>query len=150
MDQGNGEDPPAALSGRAAHELSSCGRLPPTVRGRTRGRSQRIQGESAQRQLGIQREVEDALSAAVQKWTEFGSILKSTFWTTEDAMAMLVGGPAVEETKPELSVCMPSGFPEDVEPPPQSVADVERSQHKAAWREAMQSEVNGYNNKTFG
>ena len=65
-------------------------------------------------------------------------------------MAMLVGGPAVEETKPELSVCMPSSFPEDVEPPPQSVADVERSQHKAAWREAMQSEVNGYNNKTFG
>ena len=34
---------------------------------------------------------------------------------------MMAGGPAVEENKGELSVCMPSGFPEDVEPPPQSV-----------------------------
>ena len=29
-DQGNGEGSPAVLSGRAAHELSSWGRLPPT------------------------------------------------------------------------------------------------------------------------
>ena len=110
-DQGNGDGPPAVLSERAAHELSSWGQLPPTVRGRTRGQSQRLQDESAQRQRAIQ----DAMSTAVQKWTEFGSILKSASWTTEDAMAMMAGGPAVEENTRELSVCMPSGFPEDVE-----------------------------------
>ena len=36
---------------------------------------------------------------------------------------------------------MPSGFPEHVEPPPQSVADVERSQYRAAWQEAMKIEL---------
>ena len=49
-------------------------------------------------------------------------------------MAMMAESLAVEENKGELSVRMPSGFPEDVEPPPQSVADTERSQYKAAWR----------------
>ena len=43
---------------------------------------------------------------------------------------------------------MPSGFPEDVEPLSQSVADVERSKYKAAWREAMKSELDGH--KTTG
>ena len=42
-------------------------------------------------------------------------------------MAMLAGGPAVGQTNGELSVCMPSGFPEDVQPPPPSVTDVEQS-----------------------
>ena len=64
-DQGNGDDPPAVLSGREAHELSSWGWLPPTVMGRTRGQSQRLQDESAQ----SQRVIEDAMSAAVQKWS---------------------------------------------------------------------------------
>ena len=63
-------------------------------------------------------------------------------------MAMMAGGPAVEENKGESNVCMPSGFQEDVEPPPQSVADVERSQYKAAWREAMKTELDGH--KTTG
>ena len=143
-DQGNGDDSPVLLSGRAAHELSSWGQLPPIVRGRTRGQSLRLQGNSAQRQ----RAIEDAVSAAVQKWTEFGNILESTSWTTENAMAMIAGGPAVEENKGKLSVCMPSDFPEDVEPPPQFVADVERSNYKAAWREAMKNELDGY--KTTG
>ena len=142
--QGNGEDPPAALSGRAARELCSWRRLPPTVRGRTWGKSQHVEGESAQRQFWVQREVDDALSAAVQRWTEFGSILESISWTTEGAMAMMAGGPAVEENKWGLSVCMPSGFPEDVEPPPQSVADVKCSQYKAAWHEAMKIELDGH------
>ena len=61
-DQGNGEGPPAVLSGRAAHELSSWGLLPPTVMGRTRCQSQRLQDGSAQRQ----RMIEGAMSAAVQ------------------------------------------------------------------------------------
>ena len=126
-DQGNGDDPPAVLSGRATHELSSWGRLPQTVRGRTRSQRQHLEDESTQRLLMIQREVEDALYAAVQEWTESGSMLESTSWTTEDAMAMMAGGPAAEENKGELSVCMPSGFPEDVEPSSQSVADEKRS-----------------------
>ena len=79
-------------------------------------------------------EVADAMLAAAYEWTKCGSMQKSTSWTTEDAMAMMAGGPAAEENKGELSVRMPSGFPEDVEPPPQSVADTERSQYKAAWR----------------
>ena len=64
------------------------------------------------------------MSAAVQKGTEFGSIPANTFWATEDAMAMMAGGPAVEENKGGSNVCMPSGFPEDVQPPPQSVAQI--------------------------
>ena len=62
-DQVNGQGPPAALSGRAAHELSSWERLPPTVIGWTRGQSHRLQDESAH----CQRVIEDAMSAAVQK-----------------------------------------------------------------------------------
>ena len=60
---------------------------------------------------------------------------KSTSWTAEDATAMIAGGLAVEDIKGELSVCMPSGFPEDVERPPLSVADVdvEHSKYKVAW-----------------
>ena len=77
-DQGNGEDPSALLSGRAAHELSSWGRLPPTVMGRTRDQNQRLQDKSAQRQ----RVIEDAMSTTVQKSTEFGSVLANTSWTT--------------------------------------------------------------------
>ena len=40
--QGNGEDLPAVLSGRPAHELSSWRQLPPTILGRTRGQSHRL------------------------------------------------------------------------------------------------------------
>ena len=47
---------------------------------------------------------------------------------------MVAGGTAAEDNIGESNVCMPSGIPEDVKPPPQSVADVERSQYKAAWR----------------
>ena len=45
-------------------------------------------------------------------------------------------------------MCISSGFPEDVEPPPQSVADVERSRYKAAWRKSMKTELDGH--KTTG
>ena len=48
IDQENGDDLPAVLSGREAHELSSWGWLPPTVMGRTRGQSRCLQNESAQ------------------------------------------------------------------------------------------------------
>ena len=63
-------------------------------------------------------------------------------------MAMMAGGPVAEENKGESNVCMPSSFSEDVEPPPQSVADVECSQYKAAWRKAMKTELGGH--KTTG
>ena len=49
-------------------------------------------------------------------------------------MAVMAGGPVAEKNKGELSVRMPSVFPDDVQPTPQSVADIERSQYKAAWR----------------
>ena len=87
-DQGNDEDPPAVLSGRAAYELSSWGRLPATVRNRIWGQSQRLEGEPAQRELSMRPEVADALLAAAYEWTKSGSMLKRTSWTTEDAMAM--------------------------------------------------------------
>ena len=45
-------------------------------------------------------------------------------------------------------MCMPSGFPHDVKPPRQSVAHVERSPYKAAWRKAMKTELDGH--KTTG
>ena len=70
-------------------------------------------------------EVADALLAAAYEWTKSGSVLKSTSWTTEDAMVVMDGGPV--ENKGESKVCMPSGFPADEEPPPRSAADVERS-----------------------
>ena len=63
-------------------------------------------------------------SVCVHFRVEFGSILENTSWTTEDAMAMIAGGPAAEEIKGESNVCMPSSFPEDVEPPAQPVADI--------------------------
>ena len=83
--QGNGEDPPAILSGRRAHELSSWGRLPPTVRSRARSQSQRLEGEPAVHQLKMDDEVTDArLGEEYEWWTKPGSILKRTSWTTED------------------------------------------------------------------
>ena len=140
------QQPPAPTKGTAKVPPQSCrvGKLPPTVMGRTRGQNQRLQGESAQRQ----RVIEDVMPAAVQKWTEFGSILENTSWTTEDAMAMMAGGRAAEENTGESNLFLPSDFPEDVEPPPQSVADEERSQYKAAWRKAMKTESDGH--KTTG
>ena len=66
-DQGNGDDPPAVLPGREAHELSSWGRLPPTVRGRIQSQRQHLEDESIRRMLWIQREVENAMSAGVQE-----------------------------------------------------------------------------------
>ena len=63
-------------------------------------------------------------------------------------MAMMAGGPAVGENKGELSVCMPSGFPEDAEPPTQSVADIEQSPYKAAWCEAMNNELDDHKTVT--
>ena len=61
-DDGKGDGSPAVLSRRAAHEVSSWGRLPPTVMGRTRGQSQRLQDESAQ----CQHVIEDGMPATVQ------------------------------------------------------------------------------------
>ena len=83
----------------------------------------------------MQAKVEDALFAAVHEWTKSGSLPKSTSWMTEDAMAMMAGRPAVEEIKGKLSVRMPSGFPEDVESPPQSVADAARSAYSGVARD---------------
>ena len=51
------------------------------------------------------------------------------------------------ENKCASNVCMPS-FPADVEPPPQSEANVERSINKAAWHEAMNIELDRH--KTSG
>ena len=115
-----------------------------TVRGRTRGQSKRLEETPAEEQFSLNPEVADALLAAAHEWTKSGSMLKRASWTTEDAMAMMAGGPAAEENKGELSVRMPSSFPEDVEPPPQPVADVERSQYKSAWHEAMKIELDGH------
>ena len=92
-DQGKGEGPPAAPSGSSVHELSSWGPLPPTVMGRARGESQRLLDEFAQHH----RVIEDAISAAVQEWTEIRSIRANTSWTTEDAMAMMAAGPAARK-----------------------------------------------------
>ena len=98
-DQGNGGNPPAVLLGRAAHELSSWGRPSPTATGRTRSQRQHLEDESTQRVLRVQREVKNALYAAVQECTESESMPESTSWMTEDAMAMMARGPAVEENK---------------------------------------------------
>ena len=53
-------------------------------------------------------EVADALLVAAYEWAKSGSILKSTSWTTQDAMAMMAGRPV--ENKRELNACMTSGF----------------------------------------
>ena len=139
-DQGNGEYPPSILSGRAAHELNDRGRLPVIVRGRTRVQSQRLEGgQPLEQQQIMNPEVADALLVAAYEWAKSGSILKSTSWTTQDAMAMMAGRPV--ENKRELNACMTSGFQIYVsiyctecryhlrqinignEPPPQSAAD---------------------------
>lgn len=57
-------------------------------------------------------------------------------------MAMMTGGSV--GNKRELSVCMPIGFPADVELPPQSVTDVECSSYNAAWHEAVDTLFDGH------
>ena len=71
-DLGNGEDTPAVLSGRATHELSNWRRLPATVRGRTRGQSQRMGAEPGQSKMNP--EVGDALLAAAYECTNSRSL----------------------------------------------------------------------------
>lgn len=51
------------------------------------------------------------------------------------------------KTKGELKY-MPSGFPEDLEPPPQPFADVESFQYKAIRHKTMENELDGH--KTAG
>ena len=105
--QGNGEGSPVVLSGRPPDEPSSWGRLSPTVRGRSRCQSQRLEGEPAAHQVRMEEETTDVLLAtAYEWWTKPGSILNRVSWTTEDAVALMAGGPTVEN-KGELSVCMP-------------------------------------------
>ena len=52
-DQGNGDDPPAVLSEKAAHAFNSWRRLPPAVKGRIRSQRQHLEDESTQRLLRI-------------------------------------------------------------------------------------------------
>ena len=52
------------------------------------------------------------------------------------------------ENTGESNVCTPSGFPAELEPPPQFVTDVACSQFKAAWWKAMKTELGGH--KTTG
>ena len=66
-DQGSGDDLPVVLVRRDAYKLSSWRRLPPTVLGRTRSQRQHLEGVCTQRLLRMQREVKDALYAAVQE-----------------------------------------------------------------------------------
>ena len=89
--QEKGEDPPAVLSGRAAHDLSDWGGPPVTVRGRIRGQSQRLEGEQpAEQQHRMDPEVADALLAAAYEWTKSASILKSASRTTKNVMVVVV------------------------------------------------------------
>ena len=82
------------MSGREAHELTYWGRPPETVRGRTRGQSQRLEGEQpTKQQQKMNPGVADALLVAAYEWTKFGSVLNITYWTTEGAMAMMAGRP---------------------------------------------------------
>lgn len=65
-DQGNCEDQLPVLSGRKALELSDGRRLPATVRGWTRGQSQRLEGEPVENQPRVRLEVGDALCGSVR------------------------------------------------------------------------------------
>lgn len=71
----------------------------------------------------------DALLAAGYEWKKSGTVLKGTSCTTEDARTTRDGRPV--ENEGGLNVCLPSGFPVDVELTPQSFADVERLLSKA-------------------
>lgn len=64
----------------------------------------------------------------------------------QGTVGIIAGRPV--ENEGELNLCIPSDFPEYVEPLPQSVADVERSQHNTAWHDAMKIVLDGY--KTAG
>ena len=55
---------------------------------------------------------------------------------------MMVGAPAVEN-KGELRLGMPNGFLEDVEPPPQSLADVVRGGCNGQYRLAKVAGADG-------
>lgn len=57
-------------------------------------------------------------------------------------MVMMAEGPV--ENQEEVSRCIPSGIPADVEPPPVRSRGVERSKCKPAWHEAMKVELDGH------
>lgn len=82
------------VSGREAHELSDWG--PPRD-------STGPEVESVEHQLRMNPEVADALLGALYTWTQSRIALKNTFWMTDDAMAMVAGGPG--ESKGWLHVC---------------------------------------------
>ena len=84
----------------------------------------------------------NALLAASYEWARSMFILKTTPWTTEDALITMAGRPV--ENRGQLSVRMPRGFPANVEPPPKSAADLERSELIATWLETIKDEFDGH------
>ena len=88
------------------------------------------------------------LAVAYERCTKPGSMLDRSSWTTEEEVALMAGRPAVKR-RGKLGMCMPSDFPEDVQPPPQSVADVERSRYKSVWHEATKLELDGNNTDRY-
>ena len=111
------------------------------VRGRTWGQSQRLAGaQPAEHPQRTNPEVMDALLEEACEWTPSGSILGV------HAGPERTQGPWwLEEVRNKGG---PDGFPSDVEPPPQSSADVERSKFTAAWHEATKIELDEH--KTTG
>ena len=81
-------DPVGEGSTRAAQQL-----------GRPRGQGQRLEGERgepAEHRPGLNPELEDALLTVEYERMMSGSILQRSFWTTEDAVALMAEGPPVE------------------------------------------------------
>lgn len=74
-------------------------------------------------------EVVDALLVEAIEWKNSRSMLNTKSWRAEDALTLMTGG---------------SGFPANVKPPPQSLADDERSIYKPAWQEAMEIRLDGH------
>ena len=127
-DQGNGEDP-AVLSGRAAHKMSDWGRPPRQCEA---GRGVRASAWRVNNLLNNSKEPRGRECAAC------GSVRVDQVWEYPEEYIVDDGGRNGHdgwrpvENKGEFNVCMPSGFPADVEPPPQIAADVERWKCKAA------------------
>lgn len=122
--------------GRSAHELSNhWGRLPKTVRGRTRGQSQRVAGDlAAERGFAQIPEVEEALltSACYERgvaWRHSDNPRRA-YLAVGDAATNMAPEPIEHDAgKKRLHAVW---IPVDVEPPPEAVVDVDRSEYKAA------------------
>ena len=111
-DQRNGEVSPAVQSGREAPRPSNWERLPATERGRIRGQSQCLEGESAPTPAkDAPRGRGRAACGSVRLDEVCGGIVKSVFLMTGNAVTVVAEGLAAETKQRRVEWAHAGWFP---------------------------------------